>query len=74
MSDLEDRARDLGMKKPIARRDFLQGVAIGIVGAYAALRTDQAAAPPPGIAEFDSDPADYPRCAPACASRFVRYL
>jgi len=57
MSDLGDRARDLGMKKPIARRDFLQGVAIGIIGAYATSRT---AAAPAGIEEFDGDPADYP--------------
>ncbi len=30
--------RELGMKRPIARRDFLNGVAIGITGAYMALK------------------------------------
>lgn len=29
--------RDLGMGRPIARRDFLQGVAVGITGAYVGL-------------------------------------
>src|SRR5438105_12442876 len=30
--------RDLGMKRPIARRDFLNGIAIGITGAVAAAK------------------------------------
>jgi spermidine dehydrogenase len=50
--------RALGMGKPIARRDFLNGVAIGITGAYAALN-----GLPVGAASFDSvsaDTADYP--------------
>ena len=34
--------RDLGMHRPIARRDFLNGIAIGITGASAAFRALQA--------------------------------
>jgi spermidine dehydrogenase len=49
--------RTLGMARPIARRDFLNGVAIGISGAYAALNGMTAvAATPSGI----MDAAQYP--------------
>jgi spermidine dehydrogenase len=49
--------RKLGMGRPIARRDFLNGVAIGITGAYAALNglPSHAASP-----LEDVDPAKYP--------------
>ena len=43
--------RDLGMDRPIARRDFLNGVAIGIAGVSAALNSASAqsqASPQPG--------------------------
>src|SRR5262245_15740417 len=36
--------RDLGMHRPIARRDFLNGIAIGITGAVAAARSPRLAA------------------------------
>jgi len=38
--------RDLGMNRPIARRDFLNGVAIGITGAVAAAKAPQLFAQP----------------------------
>src|SRR5207249_9015216 len=44
MSDREHR--DLGMHRPIARRDFLNGVAIGITGAIAAARAPRLVAQP----------------------------
>jgi spermidine dehydrogenase len=40
--------RDLGMDRPIARRDFLNGVAIGIAGVSAALNAGNAQAQPSG--------------------------
>src|SRR5712692_1759313 len=55
--DKFDEYRALGMGRPIARRDFLNGVAIGITGAYAALNglTAQAAQ-----ASATPDAAQYP--------------
>ncbi len=41
---MSDESRDLGMDRSIARRDFLNGVAIGITGAYAALNGTTASA------------------------------
>ena len=41
---MSNEYRDLGMDRPIARRDFLNGVAIGITGASAALGGMQARA------------------------------
>src|SRR5207247_8169902 len=38
--------RDLGMNRPIARRDFLNGIAIGITGAVAAAKAPQLFAQP----------------------------
>jgi spermidine dehydrogenase len=32
---MTNEARDLGMDRPIARRDFLNGIAVGITGAAA---------------------------------------
>src|SRR5690349_9534116 len=62
MSDAE-RSRDLGMDRPITRRDFLNGIAIGIGGALGADRLRDV----PGIelmlqaAGFDQDaPGYYP--------------
>jgi spermidine dehydrogenase len=59
MPERDDRAEKLGMHKPIARRDFLQGVAIGIAGAYAATRTSEAATPM-AAAPIDDSASDYP--------------
>jgi spermidine dehydrogenase len=39
-----DEYRDLGMDRRIPRRDFLNGIAVGIAGAYASLRTPAIAA------------------------------
>jgi spermidine dehydrogenase len=49
--------RALGMGRPIARRDFLNGMAIGITGTYAALKSAplHAASPPE-----DTNAANYP--------------
>ncbi len=47
--------RDLGMDRRIPRRDFLNGVAVGIAGAYAALTTEapvEAARQRPGGADY----------------------
>jgi hypothetical protein len=41
---MSNEYRDLGMDRPIARRDFLNGVAVGITGATAALGGMQARA------------------------------
>jgi len=60
MSKLEDRGEQLGMRKPIARRDFLQGVAIGIVSAYAGLQPAEAAGQATATTPNDNNPADYP--------------
>jgi len=60
MSDFERRAEELGMNRQIERRDFLQGAAIGIVGAYTALRPPQAAAQATSATVADNDPANYP--------------
>src|SRR5215472_16947225 len=50
--------RDLGMDRPIARRDFLNGIAIGITGASAALSAAKAnAAQAQGSG---ASPANYP--------------
>ena len=49
--------RDLGMDRRIPRRDFLNGVAIGIAGTYAALHTRPALAAPQAPAP---DPSVYP--------------
>jgi spermidine dehydrogenase len=50
--------RDLGMDRPIARRDFLNGVALAIAGTTAAVEPAQAQAPanPP----VDPEAASYP--------------
>jgi spermidine dehydrogenase len=40
--------RDLGMDRPIARRDFLNGVAIGVASLWSASRMAQAQVPAPG--------------------------
>jgi spermidine dehydrogenase len=45
--------RDLGMRRRIPRRDFLNGVAIGITGAYAAARM-------PSLAAMQAATGDYP--------------
>ena len=45
--------RDLGMRRRIPRRDFVNGVAIGITGAYAAARL-------PSLAAMQAATADYP--------------
>ena len=50
--------RALGMGRPIARRDFLNGVAIGITGAYAALNRMTADASQQAAAAEDA--AQYP--------------
>src|SRR5438552_9312759 len=42
--------RDLGMNRPIARRDFLNGIAIGITGAVAAAKAPDLVAQPPASA------------------------
>jgi spermidine dehydrogenase len=60
MSDFERRAEELGMNRQIERRDFLQGAAIGIVGAYATLRPAQANGQASSNAPDDNDPANYP--------------
>ena len=48
--------RDLGMDRPIARRDFLNGIAIGITGASAMLSLGNAAQAQP----VDASAANYP--------------
>jgi spermidine dehydrogenase len=60
MSDFDKRAEELGMNRQIPRRDFLQGVAIGIAGAYAGVHPDVAAAQTGSMQPNDNDPADYP--------------
>jgi spermidine dehydrogenase len=53
--------RDLGMDRGIPRRDFLNGVAIGVAGAYAALATPGAAAAQ--AVTTGRDPRTYPPAA-----------
>jgi spermidine dehydrogenase len=53
---MSNEYRDLGMDRPIARRDFLNGVAVGIAGASAALSGVQALAAQPASTEV----ANYP--------------
>src|SRR5207245_9633506 len=48
--------RDLGMDRRIDRRDFLNGVAVGIGGAYAALK----GVPVLSTQQPGARPADYP--------------
>jgi spermidine dehydrogenase len=50
--------RDLGMDRPIARRDFLNGIAIGITGASAALSAAKANAAQ--VQGSGASPANYP--------------
>src|ERR1700676_2666519 len=50
--------RNLGMDRPIARRDFLNGIAIGITGASAALSSANANAAQAQIA--GTPPTNYP--------------
>ena len=52
---MSNEARDLGMDRPIARRDFLNGVAIGITGVSIALSGMQASA-----AQAPASEANYP--------------
>ncbi|MGH9863129.1 MAG: NAD(P)-binding protein [Candidatus Acidiferrales bacterium] len=62
MSTSEEYRR-LGMGRPIARRDFLNGVAIGITGAYAALQGIPLEAAPETTASqgaASGNAADYP--------------
>ena len=53
---MPDESRDLGMERDIARRDFLNGVAIGITGAYAALGAAGASAAQAPLAEASNYP------------------
>ena len=54
---VRDEYKDLGMGRPIARRDFLNGAALGITGGYAFLKEFPAeAATLPGV----SGEANYP--------------
>ena len=53
---MSDESRDLGMERGIARRDFLNGVAIGITGAYAALGAAGASAAQAPLAEASNYP------------------
>jgi spermidine dehydrogenase len=53
---MSDESRDLGMGRDIARRDFLNGVAIGITGAYAALGAAGASAAQAPVAEASNYP------------------
>ncbi len=55
--DKKEEYRALGMGRPIARRDFLNGVAIGITGAYAAMN---GLAPKVAMAAASEDAAEYP--------------
>jgi spermidine dehydrogenase len=61
MSDLSEYRR-LGMGSSITRRDFLNGVAIGVTGAYAVLNEPKALAAqqPVPASTANSDPSDYP--------------
>lgn len=56
MDEIQEQSA-LGMGRPIARRDFLNGVAIGITGAYAVMMGLTADAAPPGALP---DAAEYP--------------
>src|ERR1700730_6170074 len=49
-----DEYRHPGMSRPIARRDFLNGIAVGITGAYAASRTHALSAASGALESVDS--------------------
>src|SRR5690348_9546021 len=53
-----DEYRNLGMGRAITRRDFLNGVAVGVSAGYAALN-ESAPRTPSGVNE-DSDSSHYP--------------
>jgi spermidine dehydrogenase len=58
---MSNESRDLGMDRPIARRDFLNGVAIGITGASVALSGMEALAAQTSSAQASSaEAANYP--------------
>ena len=62
MSPANER-RELGMDRRIPRRDFLNGLAIGVTGAYAAATADDARRPPaatPTSEQPATAPASYP--------------
>jgi len=56
---MPNESHDLGMDRPIARRDFLNGVAMGITGASVALSGMQAAAAQ-AAAQAPASDANYP--------------
>jgi spermidine dehydrogenase len=60
---MSDEYRKLGMDRSITRRDFMNGVAIGITGVSAAFQSMQAFAQEPAAASnagLDEDAANYP--------------
>ena len=58
MSDTRDR--DLGMHRPITRRDFINGVAVGIGGAGLAAGCGPSEPPPPADPGFERAAGYYP--------------